>query len=343
MNLRFVAAALLVAGCLPSSQREQDLSLLPSDSAGVALAARVPVDTLALVWTREPPLPLATGVAWLRPDHPDARLAVVETQQGGVALFTPAGRERGRWPLPAGSFPYLAGTAGDTLVVLARGQTRLLWVADGQTVHRVPVPPGTTAALVSDSLLFARVGGGLDQQPPALVRLGADGRVQSRHAIRGRPWRAVGYLRRWGSTVLALSGYRPVADVWTPGAGAALDTLALRGFDSPLLARSAQFVRGDAEQPPLLAASAAALGDHLFVLNLRDDRIRVDVYRRDGRLAYVLVGPEPPMPRRVVAVDLAVRAAKQGGVDIAVVSAQPGGLGRGAGAQLALYRWQPDR
>lgn len=341
---RLPAATVLLAlsGCLPSSQRQIDRSMLASDSASVALAALAPVDTLVRVWAVEPPLALATGVAWLHPAGPDARLAVVETQTGGIHFWTATGQPAGAWALAEVAFPYLAGTVGDTVVVLARGGARVEWLAGGRVVQSVPVPDGATTALVRDSLLLVRVGGGPDGRAPMLARLDPRGRVVARHPISGAPWRAVGYLRPWGGDVLALSGYRPVADVWTPAgaAGAALDTLALRGFASPLLARSAEFMRGDAEQPPLLAASAAALGDRLFVLNLRDDQVRVDIYRRDGQIERVLVGPELLATRPVVDIDLAVREVA-GVVEIAIVSARLGGLGRTPAARLALYRWRP--
>ena len=335
MRLPLLAAGALVvgvfvAGCLPSSQRASDRSLLPSDSASVALAASVPADSLALVWSVTPPLALATGVAWT-----GDTLAVVETQQGAVWRFSPAGDALGSAPLAAGQFPYLAGTDGGEVVALARGADRLVW----STGRSLAVPAGATAAFVRDALVLVRTGGGDTGTPGAVVRLDPQtGRETARHRLAGAPWRAAGYLRAWGDTVLALSGYRPVADVWTARAGARLDTLALAGFDSPLLARSAAFGRGDADQPPLLAASAAALGDSLYVLNLRDDHVRVDVYGRDGRLVQVLAGPRAPP--ETVPMDLAIRRVG-GAVEIAVVAPRPAGLGQSSAARLSLFRWTP--
>ncbi len=321
-----------LTGCLPSSQRATDRSLLASDSASVALAAGVAVDSLALVWSVTPPLSLATGVAWT-----GDTLAVVETQDGALLRFSSAGDALGTEPLAAGRFPYLAGTDGAAVVVLARGASRLAW----STGRTLAVPPGATAAFVRGPLVLVRLGGGDSDEAGAVVRLDPrTGREVARHAISGAPWRAAGYLRPWGDAVLALSGYRPVADVWTPGAGAVLDTLAFAGFDSPLLARSAAFGRGDADQPPLLAASAAALGDSLYVLNLREDHTRVDVYARDGRLVRVLAGPRAPP--EVVPMDLAVRRAPGGAVEIAVVGARPAGLGQSSAARLSLFRWRPS-
>jgi len=331
------ALAGCLTGCLPSSQRASSRALLPSDSASVALAAAVPADSLALVWSVAPPLALATGVAWAGAPGQPATLAVVETQEGALHRFSAAGDALGAQPLAAGRFPYLAGTDGAAVVALARGADRLVW----STGRTLAVPPGATAAFVRDTLVLVRTGGGDTGMPGAVLRLDPrTGREVARHRIAGAPWRAAGYLRPWADAVLALSGYRPVADVWTSGAGAVLDTLALAGFDSPLLGRSAAFGRGDADQPPLLAASAAALGDSLYVLNLRDDHVRVDVYARDGRLVRVLAGPRARP--EVVPMDLAVRRAPGGAVEIAVVASRPAGLGQSSASRLSLFRWRPS-
>jgi hypothetical protein len=337
-----LAAGLALAGCLPSSQRQIDRTLVASDSASAALAALAPVDTLALAWSVTPDLPLAMGVAWLLPGTRGARLAVVETQAGGIHLFGADGRAAGTWTLAENGFPYLAGVEGDTVVVLRRGDDRLDWIARGGVVKSLPTPGGASHALVHGSRILVRLGGGPDGDAPRLARLDRRGQIAAEYLIDGAPWRATGYLRPWGDDVLALSGYRPVVDVWTPASteDAPLDTLALAGFASPLLGRSAQYLRGDVDEPPLLASSAAALGDRLFVLNLRDDGVRVDVYGRDGRIERVLVGPEPIATRTVVAVDLAVRAVGDA-VEIAVLSARPGGLAQIPATELTLYRWRP--
>ena len=332
-----LAAAVWLAGCLPSSQKELDRTVSAADSASAALAASTPVDTLDLVWTaRAPeaePMRLPTTLAWVG----DA-LAVVETGDGSVRRFTGAGTYLDATALPPEGFPYLAGVRGDTVVVLARGAGELWWTVPGRgVVRRVPVPVGTSAALAGPGRLAVRVGGGTGPDP-AVVWLSESGRETARTPLPGAPWRSVGFLRRWGDTLLALSGYRPVLDVVAPGATA--DTLALVGFDSPQMVRSAQFARGDVDEPPLLASSAAALGDRLFVLNLRDDHVRVDVYGSDGRLQRVLVSPGERLPARPVALDLAVRQ-RGGAVEVAVLRSQPPGLLRASASELALYRWRP--
>ena len=342
-----VGGAVVLAGCLPSSQRRIDRSVSAADSASAAIAAAAPVDTLAAVWEASPaaPLDLPTSLGWL-----GDRLAVVETQGGAARLFSAGGAEVGRVDL-GGDFPYLAGTVGDTVVVLARGADALRWAVAGRGVVRsVPTPPGTSAALVTDSVVAVRTGGGAGEAAGAVEVLGRGGAVVARHPVAGPPWRSVGFLRAWDGRLVALSGYRPVVDVLRPAAppGAPLDTLALRGFASPQLPRSAQYARGDVDEPPLLTSSAAPLGERLFVLNLRSDHVRIDVYDRLGQLERVLVGPE--RSEEVYPLDLAVRerdGPRAGGpqaggaVEVAVLLARPPGLLQAPASRVVLYQWTP--
>ena len=347
----------LLAGCLPSSGRRDDRSLVPADSASVALAATVPVDTLALGWEAaarpDDPMPLPTTIGWAGTGDA-ARIVVVETKEGSVRLFTPSGRQARHVSTGGGpeSYPYLAGirrgartatgASVDTAVVLERGTNRLAFVPldSSGAVRRIAVPAGASAALATDAALYVRTGGGAEGEPAFLLRLSERGREAARFPLRGRPWRASGFLREWDGRIAALSGYRPVVDVLRPGraTGARPDTLALRGFASPALTRSAQFIRGDAKQPPLLTSSAAAVGADLFVLNLRDNHVRIDVYGADGALRRVLVSPGPHAMLAYVPVDVAARRA--GGVtEFAVLMQRPSGLIQQADSRIVLYRW----
>ena len=334
-----LAAALALAGCLPSSQKQNGRAISPADSASAALAEVAPVDTLAEVWTaRAPaadPMPVPSSLGWAG----DA-LAVVESQEGSVRRFSAAGAYLGRTDLPAESYPYLAGARGDTVVVFARGRGALLWATPEGVVREVPTPSGATNALAAPGLLAVRVGGGPDTLSPAVVRLDESGAETARQPLPGPAWRSVGFLRVWDGRLAALSGYRPVVDRVdvTDGLGPA-DTLALAGFASPQLVRSAQFERGEVDEPPLLTSSAAALDGRLFVLNLRSDHVRVDVYGRDGRLERVLVSPSRGLEVDV-ALDLAARRGPDGGVELAVLLARPPGVFQTPESRIVLYRWR---
>ena len=332
---------LALQACLPSSQKENSRALAAADSAAQAIAEAVPVDTLAQAWTaRAPeadPMPVPSTIAWV-----DGALAVVETQEGSIRRFSAEGVYRDRTDLPAGSFPYGAGVRGDTLVVLARGTPALLWVVPGEGVAReVPAPVGSTVALATRDVLAVRLGGGPDALAPAVVRLDEQGRETARQALPGSGWRSVGFLRWWRDRVVALSGYRPVVDRLEPAEAGGLsvaDTLALTGFYSPQLVRSAQFMRDEVDEPPLLTSSAAALLGRLFVLNLRSDEVRVDVYDRRGQLERVLVSPTRGLEVDV-AHDLAVRRAPDGAVELAVLMVRPPGVLQTPESRVVLFRW----
>ena len=94
--------AVALAGCLPSSQKQNDRSVTAADSASAAVAQTVPVDTLDTVWTaRAPeadPMPVPSSLVWA-----GGTLAVVETQEGSVRRFTEGGAYLDRTDLPAES------------------------------------------------------------------------------------------------------------------------------------------------------------------------------------------------------------------------------------------------
>ncbi len=341
MTPRYFAVAVLVAlsGCLPSSQHQNGRGISAADSTSMALAETVPVDSLDLVWSAvapaDDPMPVPSSMAWVG----DA-LAVVETQQGSVRRFRD-GEYFDRTDLEAESYPYAAGARGDTLVVFAKGSSQLQWVLPGLgIVRRVPSPSGTSAVLATPRGLFARVGGGADTLAPAVVALDESGLEVGRVALPGAPWRSIGFLRAWGDSVLALSGYRPVVDVIRPS-GLEVDTLALVGFSTPQYVRSAQYQRGEVDEPPLLSASATAVGDRLFVLNMRTDHVRIDVYGRDGRLERVLSTRRARGPETVFALDLVARPGLEGEIEFAVLFTRPPGLMRTPDSRIDLYRWRP--
>ncbi len=311
----------------------------------------MPVDSLAEIWT----LPMGEvaevpyNIAWIQPDSGDAaRLAVIETKDGQIHTISARGERGPLWSVGAERFPYLAGVVGDTVVVFSRGVPALDWVTAGGVARSIPAPEGATAAFADSTRIVVRLGGGPSEVPAALARLDARGAETARYPI-AVDWRASGFVRAWGDSLLALSGYRPVADVLTPrsASGATLDTLAFTGFDSPQLVRSYQFMAGDVDEPPLLAPSAQAIGDRLYVLNVRTERIRVDIYDRAGRLQRVLQSAVPTAPdgtRQVLSLypgDLAVRELASGEIEIAVLMKRDRGLLQRADSEVVLLRTVP--
>jgi hypothetical protein len=138
---------------------------------------------------------------------------------------------------------------------------------------------------------------------------------------------------------VSLSGYRPVVDGLPSAApaGVSLDSVLLRGFDSPQLVRSHRYLLGEVDQPPLLTSSAVALGDSLLVINLRSDHLRVEVYDRAGSLRRALehhaAGLDDSFP-----VDLAARR-DTSGVLLALVMQRPGGVLSEPGGYVLMLRW----
>lgn len=112
-----------------------------------------------------------------------------------------------------------------------------------------------------------------------------------------------------------------------------VDTLALVGFDSPMLARSRAFMLGDVHQPPMLSASAAAAGDLLFVMNMRPGWLQVDVFDRGGALLRRLVPPDQTYRDAFLPQDLDVRATQDGyEIVVALSSPEP---------RLQVFAWNP--
>lgn len=340
--LRFVPivlAASLLAGCLPSSnQRKLSRALFPSDSLSRELAQTVPVDTLTLVRRVEAPpeaiLEYPTSLAMMA----DGRVVVAETQRGALVTFDAQGEYRRALQWASFSYPFVAGVLGDTVAVLNRGAHRVDYVVGDDVVGTVDVPEARNgnALLTRDGLYYKTA---TEDEGTTLYRFDDAGVEQNRWVLTGPYWRHLGFLRAWGDSLLALSGYRPVVDVLPPNTprGTALDTLALVGFDSPQLERSRLWAMGDVDEPPLLSPAAAPLGGRLFVLNARPGWVHIDVFARgEGglRLQRTLLQPDPEMDNQMLAVDLAARRVP-GGIEFVVLTTKPR-------PGLSFYLWTPQ-
>jgi DNA-binding beta-propeller fold protein YncE len=313
---------------------------MPSDSLSRQVAQQTPLDTLELVWS-------ATGDSSRRLRFPrtvafgpERQLVVSDAERNSLFAFTPNGQFVRETTIDLFDIPYLIGVRGDTLVVLNVGTDQMMLVHNGRLIRNLPVAVGRAGrssllyGAASDTALYAKVVG--DEVDNFVARINRSGEVMTHVPLPGPPWRHAGMLRIWGDSLLSLSGFRPVVDVLSlPLTDTTqVDSMALRGFDSPMLPRSRAFVTGEVSTAPLLTAAAAPAGNRLFVLNLRPGWLQVDTYDRTGQIQHRLTQVDSVYEENFYPRDIAVQA-REGGYDIAVVFTAPE-------PRLALYRWVPS-
>ena len=328
---------LTLAGCLPSScRRVESRAISPADSLSRQIAARMTPDTLALAWQESGPDDGALEYPRTVRFGPDGRLFVSDVERNSVYLFTAGGAFVEEMTWEGAAFPYLAGLRGDTVLVFNPEARHVDFVVRGASVHRLPTPGdlprgALQSATATGEAVYVQVGA--KDAAGYVVRLDAQGRVQARASLPGPHWRHAGLLRPWDDALLSLSGFSPVVDVLPADLSTPPDTLALVGFDSPMLRRTFAFMRGETYEAPLLSSAAAPAADRLFVLNMRPGWLRLDAYDRAGRLQHILVQPDPAFDNEFYPIDVAVRTTEAGHYEIAVAVVKPVPV-------VKLYRWQ---
>lgn len=332
---------LLVTGCLPySCQREANKALFPSDSLSREIARDVSSDTLDLLWsvrgTETHSLEYPRTVRFME----GGGLAVSDAERNSVFRFTEEGQVERETRDEAFDVPYLIGSHGDTLVVFNAGTDRVDRIVEGRRVTNEsisferPAPETLVYMLATDTSLYAKVVG--ENIDSYVARLDDEGRSVARVSLEGPRWRHAGFLRLWRDSVVSLSGFRPVVNL-LPTAfreESRPDTLALKGFDSPMLERSYAFAQGDVSKPPLLTPAAAPVGDLLFVLNLRPGWVQIDAYDRNGDLQHRLVERHEMGDQNFYPLALDARR-EETGYQFAVTLRSPE-------PKLELFRWQPS-
>jgi len=329
---------LLLTGCLPYSCRPTATeALFPSDSLSRRIAQGVPADTLQRRWTvtgsRTHSLSYPRTVRFT----PDGGLAVSDVERNSLFEIGSDGTIEEEIRSDSFAVPYLAGVRCDTLVVFNAGTDRFDFVVEKRrlagravAVER-PGPETLVYALATDRSLYLKVTG--EEVRPQILRFSAAGRAVARASLPEPYWRRAGGLRAWTDRLVSVSGFRPVVHTLPRPFrdGARPDSLSLVGFDSPMLERSYAYARGDVSKPPLMAASAAAVGDRLFVLNLRPGWVQIDAYDRDGGLQRRLIERHDVANRDFYPLDLDARRAADG-YDFAVTIRSPD-------PQLRLFHW----
>ena len=331
----FLVLLLLLSGCLPySCRREESTALMPADSLSREIAAAIPLDSLRLLWR-------STGAPDQAMEYPRTvrfsprdSVVVSDVERNSLFIFdsrSGVGRELN---LPKLGVPYLAGFRADTMAVFNPAPLRIDFVMADEVVRSIVIRDEDRSessllyAAVSDTIYYKRVGPDTES---FVTAVGEDGELGKRVALEGPQWRFAGQLRIWSDSLLSLSGFRPVADVISIPSGR-VDSLALRGFDSPMLPRSRLFIRGSVHEAPLLTTAAAPAGDFLFVLNLRAGWLQIDVYDRDGLLQRRLSPADFSYNSAYYPQDLDVRETTPGNYQIAVVLSQPEPM-------VEVYEW----
>lgn len=288
------------------------------------MADAMPVDTLE-----------STGFILAELGHPrtvrfaaDGHLWFTDTETGSVYRVDDAGEPVLRMRRP-GTFPYLAGFSADTVLVFEPSMHQMWHIgpdaADTLSTplgSRVPVQGGLRYAAATSSDWYVKVVG--EDFDGYLARLDPiSGEVTDSVALEGPSWRWAGLLRTDPDTtgVWSLAAFLPIVDRWRPGA--ALDSLRLTGFDSPMLARTRQFLMGDTHAPPMLSASSVISSDAIYVLNMRPGWLQLDVFDRDGTLRQRLTQPDPGFNQDYYPTDLAIQEREDGTLEIAVAILKP--------------------
>lgn len=331
----FLLCVLILSGCFPSScRREEPHDLFASDSLSRQIAAGIPIDTLRLIRSVQGSPENAIEYPRTVLFGNDDTIYVGDVQSGVLFLFDSSGLPLQSWHDDRLVHPYLAGTRGDTLLVFSPDSSRIFYLLEGRIARQIDLPrPDDRSALQyvagTEEAIYVKAASA--ESGVSIHRFDHAGQEVAKKDLRGPYWRYAGMVRTWGDTLLSLSGYRPVVDLLTPEGR--VDSLALVGFDSPMLARSRAFMLGGIKEPPLLSTSAAPAGPYLFVLNLRPGWLRIDVFDRNGRLQFVLTESNSAFDREFFPIAIDVRPQDDAGYLLAVTTHEPV-------AQLLLYHWK---
>lgn len=334
----FILAATLFAGCLPSSCRREDSRVLfAADSVARAYAETLPVDTLNLVFdTSSDPAVFALPRTLTFAD--DGDLVVSDAKANQLVRLSAEGVVAARYDLGSGAapggIPYIVGSSADTVYIFSAGDNTITGLVAGRRVRHFALDRADAArqlryvAVDSTGVWVKSVD---PDSGSTAVRYRWDGTRTAATTLRGPYWVHAGILRASGDSVLSIRGYMPIVNV-IDSAGQ-IDSVRLRGFDSPMLARMRSFVLGNTESPPLLIPSAAYDGERFYVINARPGWLRIDVYDASMSLEAILVEPNPGFNKSFYPTDIAVRS-EVGRILLAVSLQEPE-------PSVRLFAWEP--
>ena len=311
--------ALLFSGCLFSRQQEPT-ELFPADSLSRTVASALVVDSLVYLGKMDSTTTAGRYINTLQSDSSGV-LYATDLLSSEVLTLTEGGAVTATVKDTMLTYPYLVGMRDGAVAVFSAGTGVVRFIREGRVVDSQRLPEFTSVGALSAYAVVDETRSYFKHvnPPDSTYFLDLENPNAERVKMAGPGWRHRGVMRFWNDRLLSFSAYRPVVEVLTTTGQP--DTLALVGFDSPMLARSRAFVLGEEDDAPLLISSAKVVGDHLYVLNLRPGIIRVDVYDETGHIRHILEYAEQGL-LSYTPQDLAVWEVPDGPVHITVASVE---------------------
>jgi hypothetical protein len=291
-----VLAAGTLAGCLPFGNQSEPTELYPADSLSKRLAADIESTPLRIDFRLEPDTASYFASMQL---GPDSTVWIGNLASGSIDRFTLAGQPLESIRHTEMTYPYLSGAVDSTVYVYDAGSERLITVNHGvvDDVRDLPVRAGAMnlarSIAVFGNHVYVKDTGRGDAATLTVLTRSDPTSLPNRTRLRGEAWRYHGVMRPWNGRITGSSAFQPVLYMFQPSWP--VDSLRLKGFDSPMLARSRAFALGDVSDPPLMISAFSASGANLFVLNVRPGTIRIDEYDAKGVLQRIFewIAPEP--------------------------------------------------
>jgi hypothetical protein len=311
-NTLLVVVGLCVSGCLPFGNRSEPTELFPADSVSRQIAEEIEPLALEIVFRLEPDSAAYFGSIQR---GPDSLIWIGDLYAEKIHRFTESGDWRPAIRSPELKYPYLSGGDADTVYVYEASDETLLGIHQETVVRHETLPVRVSAMNLSRSVLvfggalYVKDTGSLEGATLAISSSPGRSAGLVRVRLPGPSWHYHGIMRPWLGQAAAASGYQPQIYLFSPSAGT--DSLRLRGFDSPMLARSRAFALGEVEEPPLMISSISPVDSSLYVLNVRPGVVRIDEYDVKGLLTRVFEWSAPE-PESFTPVDMLVTTDEEG-------------------------------
>jgi len=301
------ASSLFLQACLPGSPSEPK-DLFPADSLSKDIASQLPTETLEASWKRTHEEEGFGHLSAVR--FSGNEIHVSDLGNSKIWAFSSDGVKSELRLDRDLSFPYLLNSSPDTTLIFNAGTGSVDWFRRGSHIKSISLPKideGKSLmyfpAVFADKIYMkTQVAKGQAKFYQVNVN---DATIEEETVLPGPSWIHQGLLRSGSQSLLSISSYYP--SIYRMDQEQKLDSLRLRGFDSPMLARMHAKAMGDVDEAPLMISSAVEFDSLIFVSNLRPGWSRVDVFNTDGHLLNILEEEIPPGPTEFNTLDLDVK------------------------------------